>query len=615
MGSNSTIVAPVTSADDSRGVAAPVPGRDSGVDAIDRAARDALAARVRGVTGVAAATTALVLDALAAIAFAAGLAGAVAALASDAATTPWLALLLAAASARGACAWAFGRAGAAAAATVKARARRTVVARALHGGIGAIDTTAAPAAAPGHDPAETSTGAFLGLAVDEVESLDAYSARFVPTRRAALLAPALVLIAAALASPIAAVILVATVLPFALLITLVGSASASESRRQFAALARSSGLFADRLRALPVVLACAAEQRETARLAATADAVATRTLAVLRLAFLSSAVLEFFAALCVALIAVYAGFQLLGLLPVPVPERLDLFRAFFVLALAPEFYLPLRRLAAAYHDRQAAQTASERLLVCGKGEDEGAMLAIAPRVQGAAASTAMVAPPRLRVEGLTIQWAGADAPIVAGLSFEVAPGRIVALVGPSGSGKTCVLRALLGLAPVTAGGWRLEGPDGGPLADATDGSSGRRLAALATWVGQTPLIVPGTLRDNLRLVVPDADDARITTALHAAGLDALLAGREGGLDARLDARGGGLSGGERRRLAVARAVLKQAPLWLLDEPTAHLDAVSEDALVATLREALRGRTALVATHSERLAAIADVVIRLDEDRE
>jgi len=115
--------------------------------------------------------------------------------------------------------------------------------------------------------------------------------------------------------------------------------------------------------------------------------------------------------------------------------------------------------------------------------------------------------------------------------------------------------------------------------------------------------------------VPDADDARITTALHAAGLDALLAGREGGLDARLDARGGGLSGGERRRLAVARAVLKQAPLWLLDEPTAHLDAVSEDALVATLREALRGRTALVATHSERLAAIADVVIRLGEDRE
>jgi ATP-binding cassette, subfamily C, bacterial CydD len=423
-----------------------------------------------------------------------------------------------------------------------------------------------------------------------------------------------VLFAAAFASPIGAVILIATLLPFALLIALAGSTSAGESRRQFAALTRLSGLFADRLRALPIVLACAAERRETARLAAAADAVATRTLAVLRLAFLSSAVLEFFAALCVALIAVYAGFQLLGLLPVHVPERLDLFRAFFVLALAPEFYLPMRRLAAAYHDRQAAQTATERLLAGGGVVGDDTLPAVATGETANVSRSPAVAAPRLRVEGLTIRWPGADAPLVAGLSFEVAPGRIVALVGPSGSGKTSVLRALLALAPVTAGGWRLDDGDGVPLADANDGFGGRRLAALAAWVGQAPLVVPGTLRHNLRLVAPDADDAAVAAALRAAGLDALVAGRAGGLDGRLDARGGGLSGGERRRLAVARALLKQAPLWLLDEPTAHLDAASEDALVATLREALRGRTALVATHSERLAAIADVVVRLGGNR-
>ncbi len=602
------IVAPMTTSADNAGRAGAsilglIPARDAGADA---GVRDALAAQVHGVAGVTAATTALLFDALAAIAFAAGLAGSVAALASGAATAPWLVLLLGAAVARGACAWAFGRAGAAAAATVKARARCAVVTAALHG-------AAATTTSPSNDSVDATSGAFLGLAVDDVEALDAHASRFVPTRRAAVLAPLLVLFAAAFASPIAAVILIATLLPFALLIALAGSTSAGESRRQFAALARLSGLFADRLRALPIVLACAAERRETARLAAAADAVATRTLAVLRLAFLSSAVLEFFAALCVALIAVYAGFQLLGLLPVHVPERLDLFRTFFVLALAPEFYLPMRRLAAAYHDRQAAQTATERLLA-GGGVGDDTLPAVATGETAGASRSPAAAAPRLRVEGLTIRWPGADAPVVGGLSFDVAPGRVVALVGPSGSGKTSVLRALLALAPVTAGGWRLDDGDGVPLADATDGFGGRRLAALAAWVGQAPLVVPGTLRHNLRLVAPDADDAAVAAALRAAGLDALVAGRAGGLDARLDARGGGLSGGERRRLAVARALLKQAPLWLLDEPTAHLDAASEDALVATLREALRGRTVLVATHSERLAAIADVVVRLDEGR-
>ncbi len=603
-----TVAQVTTSAGNAEGAAAPILGRVLAPrTGADHAVRAALALQVRGVAGVAAATAALLFDALAAIAFAAGLAGAVAALASGAASMPWLFLLLGAAAARGACTWAFGRAGAAAAAAVKTRARRAVVASALHGALDATATTTSPS----RETIDTTSGAFLALAVDEVESLDAHAARFVPSRRAAVLAPLLVLIAAAFASPVAALILAATLLPFALLITFAGSASASESRRQFAALARLSGQFADRLRALPVVLACAAERRETARLAVAADAVAARTLAVLRLAFLSSAVLEFFAALCVALIAVYAGFQLLGLLPVRVPERLDLFRAFFVLALAPEFYLPLRRLAAAYHDRQAAQTATERLLACDRNGDR-AMPSLTRHERTRAAGSPAVAAPRLRVDGLTIRWPDADAPLVAGLGFDVAPGRVVALVGPSGSGKTSVLRALLGLAPVTAGGWRLEDADGVPLADARDRSGGRRLAALTAWVGQTPLVVAGTVRENLRLVAPDADDAAIAAALRAAGLEALVGGRANGLDARLDARGGGLSGGERRRLAVARALLKGAPLWLLDEPTAHLDAAAEDALIATLREATRGRTVLVATHSERLAAISDVVVRLGE---
>jgi len=606
MGSDSVTVAQVsTSARNAEHAATRTPAGASQARSED-AVRAALALQVRGVAGVATATAALLFDVLAAIAFAAGLAGAVAALASGDDWMSWLFLLLGAAAARGACAWAFGRAGADAAADVKTRARRVVVASALQGALDAAATTTSPSRAT----IDTTSGAFLALAVDQVEALDAHAARFVPTRRAAVLAPLVVLLAAACASPFAAIILAATLLPFALLVALAGSASASESRRQFAALARLSSRLADRLRALPIVLAFAAEHRETARLAVAADAVAQRTLAVLRLDFVSSAVLEFFAALCIALIAVYAGFQLLGLLPLRIAERLDLFRAFFVLALAPEFYLPIRRLAAAYHDRQAAQTATERLLAC---ENFGeAAIAVAPRETARAGSPKLDAP-RLRVDGLTIRWTDVAAPLVAGLSFDIAPGRVVALVGPSGSGKTSVLRALLGLAPVTAGGWRLEDLDGASLAESCDPSGGRRVAALTAWIGQTPLVMGATVRENLRLVKPDADDDAIAAALHAAGLKARLVDRAEGLDASLDERGGGLSGGERRRLAVARALLKGAPLWLLDEPTAHLDVVAEEALVATLREATRGRTVLIATHSERLAAIADVVVRLGEE--
>ncbi len=202
----------------------------------------------------------------------------------------------------------------------------------------------------------------MTVAVDAVETIDGYVARFLPARRAAGLVPLLVLVAVAIASPVSAAILVATLVPFIVVMALAGGAAADESRRQFSALSRLSGLFADRVRALPVVLAFQAEQNEAARLATAAEALRRRTMGVLRVAFVSSAGLEFFAALSVALVAVYAGFNLLGLLPFPSPEKLDLGRAFFVLALAPEFYAPMRRLAAAYHDQQAAETAADRLM-------------------------------------------------------------------------------------------------------------------------------------------------------------------------------------------------------------------------------------------------------------
>jgi ATP-binding cassette subfamily C protein CydD len=518
----------------------------------------------------------LLADTLAAIGFAAGLAGAVVAVPHGVnAMLPWLGLALLAGGARGLFVALAARIGARGARLTKIRLRRDVVTGALH-----------------RDPGGTgTTGALLAAAVDEVEALDGYVSRFLPARHAAALAPLIVLAATAAASPVAAGILLSTLVPFIVVMALAGGAAADESRRQFAALARLSSLFADRLRALPVILAFRAEDRETGRLATAAQEVSRRTMRVLRIAFISSGALEFFAALSVALVAVYAGFNLLGLLPFKVPEKLDLGHAFFVLALAPEFYAPMRRLAAAYHDRQAAETAAERL----------AALAV-PVVASTSRVAALLAAPEISFENVTIRYPDAERDAVAHLSFDVAAGETVALVGPSGSGKSSVLHLLLGLAPLS---------DGRILLDGLDLSVTCGIAGSAAWAGQIPLILPMTIARNIALARPEADESDIEAAAIAAGLGPTLAGREQGLATLLDTRGSGLSGGERRRIGLARAILTPAPLLLLDEPTAHLDIAAETALIEVIRTACSGRTALIATHSSRLAAIADRIVYLE----
>ena len=540
--------------------------------------------------GVRLSTSLLLLDSVAAIGFAAGLAGGVVAVPHGVgAMLPWVLLAGVSACGRGACAMLAARVGAGGAYRAKTRLRRRIVDAALR-------------RAPGSD---ATTGTLMSAAVDEVDAIDGYVSRFLPARMAASIAPLIVLSATAIASPIAAGILVATFFPFLAAMILAGGAAADASRRQFLALARLSGLFADRIGALPVILAFRAEQREARALGEASEDLARRTMAVLRVAFLSSGALEFFAALSVALVAVYAGFNLLGLLPFPVPETLDLGRAFFVLALAPEFYAPMRRLAAAYHDRQAAETAAERL-------------AEVERAKAAAPSTVPVwsgVAPTIRFDSVTIRYDGQDLAAVSGVSFQAKPGMIVALIGPSGSGKSSLLHLLLGLAPLSHGRITICTPS--PLPEREGGDAVLDLAQIgsiapiAAWMGQSPLILAGTIGSNIALADPSASAERIAEVARVAGLSPMLLAR-GGLGAVIDARGSGLSGGERRRIALARALLKPAPVMLLDEPTAHLDAASEAHLIAAIARACVGRTTIIATHSARLAAIADLVIDLGE---
>ena len=423
-------------------------------------------------------------------------------------------------------------------------------------------------------------GEDLRAAVDDVEAHEGLIARFQPLRLTAMLSPLIIAVAVAFASWVAALILLATLVPFGVGMAFAGLAGKAEADRQFLALTRLSGLFVDRVAALPVILAFGAEERLSRQIGGAAREVAERTMQVLKIAFVSSAMLEFFAALSVALVAVYCGFSLLGLLPFPAPESLSLGQAFFALALAPEFYLGMRRLAAAYHDKQQGQ-AAQRSVAAALGKLDPDQLT---GVAGVRADP----PSELRAAGLTIRYDD-DAcigPITAGWR---GPGLHV-VTGPTGAGKSSLLHALVGLAPVSAG--RI-------ILNETDMTAGD-LRAMTGWAGQRPLLLPGTLVDNLTLggqgIAPQ-DLARLNDAC---GLSAMIATR--GEDLVIDPRGSGLSGGERRRIGLVRAIGSGRPLLLLDEPTADLDPDTAVQIIALLREVARSRLVIAATHDPLLIA-------------
>lgn len=429
-------------------------------------------------------------------------------------------------------------------------------------------------------------GEDLHLAVDGLASTKGYVARYLPLRLAAGTAPLLVALAAWWASTVAAAIMLATLVPFILGMVLAGTAAARRAKAQHQALERLSGLLVDRLRALPTILLFSAEDRIIRHLGASAQEAARRTMSVLAIAFASGAILEFFAALSVALVAVYCGFGLLGLLPFPAPEKLDLFGAFFVLALAPEFYLGMRRLAAAYHDKQTGEAALAAM-------DEA--IREVPKMP-----TPIEAPACLL--GREVVVTHRDGMTIGPLDWDWAAPGLHAITGPTGSGKSSFLLGLIGQVSMSAGDILA---DGAPLvAGAFNHAIG--------WAGQSVALFPGTLRDNLVVgcVAGGAvDDAAMIAMLEALALGPMLAAR-GGLDMTIDHRGSGLSGGERRRIGLARAMLSKRPILMLDEPTADLDETTAAAIRALLADQARNHMVVVATHDAALKVQAATLLEI-----
>lgn len=447
------------------------------------------------------------------------------------------------------------------------------------------------------DAGRLSAGLAASAMAEQAETVVPYLWRFRPARLRATVVP-LAMFAAVLTFSWAAALVLLVALPLIpVFMALIGWRAQAASEAQLVEVGGMNGFLLDRLRGLATIRALGAVDVTAARLRASAEALRARTMAVLRIAFLSSAVLELFSALGVAMVAVYVGFHLLGTLEFGTwGGRLTLGEGLFILMLAPAFFEPMRDLSAVWHDKAAGQAALatlDRLCVAGLP---------LPGARGTSCEPPSAAPaPDVRVEGVSFRHPGGGA-VLADLTLTVRAGERVALLGPSGVGKSTLLTLLAGLAPACSGRVRI---DGTVLTDATAAD----LRASMAWIGQRPHFFAASLRANITLGRPWIAMEAADEALNFAVLDHVSGALRG---AAIGEGGAGLSGGEALRLAVARAAVDpRATLILADEPTAHLDAATAAEITEALLTLAIGRTLIIATHDPVLAARMDRVIHLE----
>ena len=412
------------------------------------------------------------------------------------------------------------------------------------------------------------SGEIATAAIDRIEGLDGFYGRWLPAAGLAVLGPALVLVAAAVVDPWAALALLLAGLLVPAGMAFAGIGAARAARRQFLAMARLQARFLDRVRGIATLMLYGRAEDEAVRLQAAADELRRRTLRVLRVAFLSSSVLD------LAMVAALVGFAL-HLWQAPV------FPALFLLLLVPEFFAPLRAFAAAYQDRMQAH-ASAGVLAALPQAPPSAPAAAIRHVSASGVSVAF--------SGVSFTWDPARGPALSDVSFRISAGESLVLVGPSGAGKSTILEILLGFIRPDQGRVLLNGADITTIVPSA-------LAELTAWIGQKPMIFAGTLAENIRFARPSASDEAVREAARLARVTDFAAHLPHGLETEIGEGGFGLSGGEAQRVAIARAYLKNAPLLLLDEPTAHLDPATEAEVIASLRRLALGRTVVLASHA------------------
>ncbi|MBV7433441.1 thiol reductant ABC exporter subunit CydD [Cardiobacteriaceae bacterium TAE3-ERU3] len=438
-----------------------------------------------------------------------------------------------------------------------------------------------------------SDGALSSLLLDQVDALDGYISRYYIQKQLVAIVPLMLICATYYYSPLAAILLLLTAPLVPIFMILVGHAAANKNREQLHALARLSGRFLDLVRGMATLQRLQAGEQAQKAIDEAARDYQRRTMSVLKLAFLSTAVLELFASLAIALVAVYLGLGLLGILPwakgeIPVPFQ----GALFILLLAPEFYQPLRQLGADYHDKAKAEAAVATLLP---------LLAQEPQPSGGVVLDSCHAP-ALCFAQVAVMGDNSRVCLPA-LDLSLRSGERVVICGESGSGKSTLLQVLLGFRPFS-GSVQVNGHELVEL---------QREAWLAQigYLAQQPPLLAMSIADNLRLAAADADDAVLECALQQVGMADVVARLPQGINTVLGEHGRGLSGGQLQRLAIAQLLLRDAPLWLLDEPTAHLDPQTGADIMALLGRVSIGKTVLLASHDVAEVTWADRVFALE----
>ncbi|MEZ9900010.1 heme ABC transporter permease/ATP-binding protein CydD [Vibrio breoganii] len=430
---------------------------------------------------------------------------------------------------------------------------------------------------PGHIKGKTA-GAWGTMLIEQVEEMQDFFAKYLPQMALSALIPFMILVVVFPLNWVSGLIFLITAPLIPFFMALVGKKAADANRKNFKALQRLSGHFYDRLQAMTTIRLFDRARDEKEQLHAASEVFRERTMSVLKIAFLSSAVLEFFTSISIALTAVYFGFTFIGELNFGhYGTSVTLFTGLFILILAPEFYQPLRDLGTFYHAKQQAIGAAESIvdfLNIEEPKQESNKQVITSEENCVITASDLIV---TNTEGKVL---------VGPVSFTLETGKKTALVGPSGAGKTSIMNALLGFLPYQ-GSLTINGTE---LSE-VDLNSYR---SIVSWVGQNPLLVHGTIAENLNLAEKTFSTQELQDKIKQAHADEFI--DKLGLDHAIADRSGGLSVGQAQRIALARALLQDGQFWLLDEPTASLDARSESLINESLQSALVNKTALMVTH-------------------
>lgn len=430
-------------------------------------------------------------------------------------------------------------------------------------------------------------GALSTKVIDEPDHLIGY-ARFNVQKMTAVTTPLILAGCVAFYSPMAAVILLVTAPLVPIFMAIIGIATTRKSREQMDALAQLGGRFLDWIRGVNTLSRLGAVDIAVSDIANSSEDYRKRTMDVLKIAFLNSAVLEFLSALSIALVAVYLGFGLMGILPWAKGQLLTTYStALFILLLVPEFYAPLRRLGAEYHVKGQA-TASAKSIA--------PMLNFKTKALGDIAMT-LKSPPAFELKNITAF--GDDGRVrLSPTSLTFGAGERTAVMGESGAGKSTLLHILLGFGDFE--GDVIVHADGKLMRYADLDVS--RLRADIGYLSQTVPLLPMSIADNLRLAKPSASDDELVQVLKDVALWDIVNQLPNGINTVLAERGGGLSGGQGHRLAIAQLLLQDAKVWLLDEPTEHLDPKTASMIWALLARLSSGKTVIWVTHDKAQVA-------------